>query len=196
MNGKQPNKALSGSWCTDLEAMSEMGVRMVATSVALGAAIEAKDAAFRAGYEAGVQAMREAAMGTIQEGINANRVHLIPSRVRALAAPPIPLIPETISIGRRAGMSYKAATAVVAAYLAKLQPKPIQPIDPQVEALVRWRDECALDWSGEDLVFHVLHILNHMEVQEVPTEHAEGFAKYRSLDEDARFEVVNRLLGD
>jgi hypothetical protein len=89
MGGKQPNKALSGSWCTDLEAIAEMGAGMVATSVAIGAAAETKDAAFRAGYEAGVQAMREAAMTAVQEGINANRVHLIPSRVRALAAPPI-----------------------------------------------------------------------------------------------------------
>lgn len=32
--------------------------------------------------------------------------------------------------------------------------------DSDIIALIKHRDACALDWSGEDLIYHIIHVIN------------------------------------
>lgn len=64
-----------------------------------------------------------------------------------------------------------------------------------VDRLIRWRDECALDWDGEELIFHILHILKRMIIQEAPEEHREALMEFQSLGEKKQYLRIKRLVG-
>lgn len=68
-------------------------------------------------------------------------------------------------------------------------------ISRDVEALICWRDSCALDWDGEELVLHVLSVLrSQLSVNDVPEEHRAGFLEFQAMDQDAQFDAVSSIL--
>lgn len=65
-----------------------------------------------------------------------------------------------------------------------------------IMALICWRGESALDWYGEDLIFHVLATLRRMGRDEVPPAHKEAYDLFRKLDEDERYTLAARALDE
>jgi hypothetical protein len=64
----------------------------------------------------------------------------------------------------------------------------------KLEALIKWRDGAAIDWFGEDLVFHVQKCLAMDDVPRVPPELEETLRDFRALDEDAQLRLVAQVL--
>lgn len=66
--------------------------------------------------------------------------------------------------------------------------------DEAMRRLIYWRDDCALDWSGEELYFHLLHVISHYEPDRVPEEHREAHRRFLELDEDAKYSLIEATL--
>ncbi len=64
----------------------------------------------------------------------------------------------------------------------------------EFEALVKWRNELALDWHGADLVYHIRAVLHHLEVLTVPEEHRKALASFQQLDEEEQIKVIDTIL--
>jgi hypothetical protein len=66
--------------------------------------------------------------------------------------------------------------------------------DEAMRQLIYWRDDCALDWSGEDLYFHVSHVLRHYDPERVPEEHRAAHAAFLKLDDDSQVSLVEATI--
>lgn len=60
-------------------------------------------------------------------------------------------------------------------------------------ALVKWRDQAALDWWGEELVSHIEHAFQS-PVRPIPEEHQEAYMWLMALPEDERSRMIKRAL--
>lgn len=66
--------------------------------------------------------------------------------------------------------------------------------DEAMRQLIYWRDDCALDWDGEDLWYHIASILRGFDPEDVPEEHRVAHAAFMKLDEDARVSLIEATL--
>lgn len=70
-----------------------------------------------------------------------------------------------------------------------------KPIPEPLQALIRWRDTLALDWTGEDLHFHVSGALRTTtDPTRVPEEHREALRAFQALSEDDQLTAVSTVL--
>ena len=69
-------------------------------------------------------------------------------------------------------------------------------VPANIEALIRWRDELALDWYGDDLVYHLLQALHYDKVPTVPTEHEEALRLFRSYDETQQEKLIRSVVDE
>lgn len=75
----------------------------------------------------------------------------------------------------------------------------IAPKDPivvprNIRNLVTWRDTCALDWTGDDLVSHIVYALTNWRLIDVPEEHRGALPDFQALSEDVQYEMVKEVL--
>jgi hypothetical protein len=71
------------------------------------------------------------------------------------------------------------------------KPTPVE-VPEDLLALIKWRDAAALDWWGENLVFHIIAALKGEQL--VPEEHREALRTFQALSEDEQYEVVKAAL--
>lgn len=61
-------------------------------------------------------------------------------------------------------------------------------------ALVRWRDDCSLDWWGEELLHHVHVTLQRFETRHVPREHQAAHRKFLYMEEERQWALVQYVV--
>lgn len=82
---------------------------------------------------------------------------------------------------------------VAAALLKALSPQKTYPEDDGINALIRWRDAAALDWTGFDLVVHIAGILDRDDLN-IPSEHGKGYQNYLKLSEEERIDRITAVV--
>lgn len=68
-------------------------------------------------------------------------------------------------------------------------------VPPPLVELIKWRDRAALDWWGEELVFHVASALKRMRTESIPPEHQAAHSLFLAMEEDLQIEAVGAVLG-
>lgn len=72
-----------------------------------------------------------------------------------------------------------------------------EPTPENIHELITWRDRMALDWSGEDLVFHILNCLcetdGHTD-QIIPENLKESLIQFRSAKEKTKYDWIKQSL--
>lgn len=90
----------------------------------------------------------------------------------------------------------KPATQVLLPFPECREAGPIE-VAKDLLALIQWRDSLALDWTGEDLVFHILRSLAEWRPgspPDVPEEHRAALKTFQALSEDEQYEMVKAAL--
>lgn len=64
----------------------------------------------------------------------------------------------------------------------------------ELENLIAWRDMLALDWYGEELVFHILRYLVRPRPNEIPEEHKQAHIVFKQLSDDDQLLLIEAVL--
>lgn len=64
--------------------------------------------------------------------------------------------------------------------------------DKDIIELIKHRDNCALDWYGEDLIYHIIHVINTFDG--IDGEYKAAQKRFNNLPYDLQFKYVEYVI--
>lgn len=63
-----------------------------------------------------------------------------------------------------------------------------------VEDLIKWAEAAALDWWGEDLIWHIEHKLRHS--QNIPDIYKDAQIEFKKMNLDKSLDLISKVTGE